>query len=390
MRSPSVGHDLFSTLFTVHSLLLPLHLYPTFALSILSTPLLDLRQQEKIIQYENLITAHSRMILVLQSMVHSSQMPIPSELDDARWRTSSNLYSGLRELIFPAPLSYFSPQPSEKQSPPMPYGKDGKHARRSSMPPERARLKNQRYHHQLSLSSASEDGAAALTVMRHHRSHSQLSTAWADANFAKPRGKVPPPPPLEEPESLRLYSSRRRRRLIQSTAAESEDENLFKPPSRRFISTNISSDSSIGSAPTRLSSYTNTSVVPQSQSSYTSGSSISSTSPHDLHVATSRTRAPVLRVFVPCTDLSEESIALCEQQLARNSLWEHLSVGDIICNLGYIPPTDEEDALLNGNTNSADQQKASGQRQHWLIYTTEGLQPYCPTDAPPISDSSDC
>jgi hypothetical protein len=62
------------------------------------------------------------------------------------------------------------------------------------------------------------------------------------------------------------------------------------------------------------------------------------TSPLDISFAVSRARAPILRVFVPCSDhqnVSQE-LMLCEQQLIDAGLWDHLSAGDLVCNLGYV------------------------------------------------------
>ena len=60
---------------------------------------------------------------------------------------------------------------------------------------------------------------------------------------------------------------------------------------------------------------------------------------HELFMATSRVRAPVLRVFVPCTELDEAAISDCEDALMRAGLWEHLSDGDVVCKFGYVPPS---------------------------------------------------
>ncbi|KAF9533838.1 hypothetical protein CPB83DRAFT_411542 [Crepidotus variabilis] len=89
-----------------------------------------------------------------------------------------------------------------------------------------------------------------------------------------------------------------------------------------------------------------------------------SVSMHDLRFATLRTRAPVLRVFVPCQDKDLYSISnsnshssqggdvpstpmsmaeRCERQLQQSGLWEHLSTGDVVCNFGHVPLGDDED-----------------------------------------------
>ena len=93
-------------------------------------------------------------------------------------------------------------------------------------------------------------------------------------------------------------------------------------------------------------------------------------SPHDLSNALSRTRAPILRVFVPCSTLtSREVIAAAETQLSAGGLWTFLRIGDIVCNLGYVPE----------DSNSA---------RGWLIFTGDGLRPFFPPAPPPVPDAT--
>ena len=105
------------------------------------------------------------------------------------------------------------------------------------------------------------------------------------------------------------------------------------------------------------------------------------TSAHDLFLATSRLRAPVLRVFVPCTELDEAAIVACEEQLIKNGLWEHLSDGDIVCNFGYVPPVSPQ----SESTRTGEQQPTEdGQRQKWLMFNGYCLVPYIPPSPPPL------
>jgi len=102
------------------------------------------------------------------------------------------------------------------------------------------------------------------------------------------------------------------------------------------------------------------------------------TFPHDFDLTSSRAHAPVLRVFVPCTEFDEYSIAACEDQLINAGLWTHLSTGDIVCNLGYVPPPDAELAS-NGDA-------MSGSRAVWLLFNGTSLVPYSPPDPLPVDD----
>lgn len=150
----------------------------------------------------------------------------------------------------------------------------------------------------------------------------------------------------------------------------------------------------------------------------------STTSIHDLLLATCRNRAPILRVFVPTQHLSSTSIQACERQLQESGLWEHLSTGDVVCNFGYIPVDDEEtqeethrsdggisgglvrraslvyplpssynDFFNNNNTtttsntvvrNAANNNKI--ERKKWLIFDGISLVPYTPPDLLPLSN----
>ncbi|KAK1231691.1 hypothetical protein PQX77_005177 [Marasmius sp. AFHP31] len=106
-------------------------------------------------------------------------------------------------------------------------------------------------------------------------------------------------------------------------------------------------------------------------SKITSHPSQSATSPHDLLLATSRLRAPVLRVYVPCSELSRStslkegiapyaasssfrrpasrpstaslrseqtsSIQQVETELMRAGVWEWMRGGEVVVNFGYMP-----------------------------------------------------
>jgi len=118
-------------------------------------------------------------------------------------------------------------------------------------------------------------------------------------------------------------------------------------------------------------------------------------SPHDIHLATSRSHAPVLRVFVPCSEFNDVSIAACEDQLTDAGLWNHLSVGDIVCNLGYVPPLppSEHDLSPGAAETSVRSHSASFCNRTtddvvWLVFDGFGLVPYSPVlEPPPLKDA---
>jgi hypothetical protein len=101
-------------------------------------------------------------------------------------------------------------------------------------------------------------------------------------------------------------------------------------------------------------------------------------------MATSRNRAPILRVFVPCSDLAE-SITECENQLLEAGLWEHLSTGDIICNLGFVPPSSDDVNEFGGGGGGEKDARQSGRRT-WLVFNGYALVPFSPPDPPPFEE----
>jgi len=110
---------------------------------------------------------------------------------------------------------------------------------------------------------------------------------------------------------------------------------------------------------------------------------ITVTIPHDIRAATSRLRAPILRVFFPCSKVDHRTITACEAQLEDAGLWQHLSVGDIICNLGYLPPA-PADGTAPSNTDPSNNDAAGP--ESWLIFDGTGLLPYTPSAILPLSD----
>ncbi|TDL25808.1 hypothetical protein BD410DRAFT_837268 [Rickenella mellea] len=327
----------------------PLHQYPMHALSVLSTEVPTPEQDVMTQRCQKLALAHSRIVLLLQSMVHSSLLPPRSELDEPGWKLNI-AQPGLRELTFPAPLSYFGPQVTERPK--------LEPRRNSGGSPAKAKL----VHHQKSPSMPSSpvtDDHRRLTNRRNLAQGGKRLSVFGNGG-----SRVPPPPPLQQPPSLQYYSGTWRRGLTRSSAS---DEDILQPPKRRFLSVNASSDSSLGSDPTQSSGATSTPP---------------STSPHDLHMATSRTRAPIVRVFVPCSVLCDETIALCEEQLIDEGLWEHLSVGDIVCNFGYVPSLNDDE-----DEGSPVSMHRSEEHRRWLIFTGDRLVVFDPMDPPPLQDA---
>ncbi|KAJ7126871.1 hypothetical protein C8R44DRAFT_779777 [Mycena epipterygia] len=333
-----------------------LHRYPMHALTCLSGPGPDDSETERTLRLGTLAQTHSRFVLLLQALAHSSTAPLPLEREEIDWRLPL-AEPNLRRLNFPAPLAYATlpvvvPQPA----PPSRSGRGRKSdSARADKPP--------------------------LVTRSLSRPKSGLSL------FRNSSSKVSPPP-ASEPRSLKYYTSGWRHSLSRASGSTSDDEwgrKVLERPRRRFASANLSSDSS---------SFSNSPSPPFSRDSTLEISSPirRNISHHDISLATSRTRAPVLRVFVPCSTLElsddSDSIALCEDQLYESGLWDHLSTGDIVCNLGYVPPhTADEPGSSDGNLpDSAGREHALQNRRKWLLFNGESLVPFSPPESLPLSN----
>ncbi|OSX57788.1 hypothetical protein POSPLADRAFT_1185777 [Postia placenta MAD-698-R-SB12] len=156
-------------------------------------------------------------------------------------------------------------------------------------------------------------------------------------------------------------------RLRFTAGPSSSESSLASPPSSRSNTDGRATPSHAGSSSPR--------VRPVDPDRQPEPAVPRGTSPHDLHLATSRARAPVLRVFVPCTALDDAALTACEAQLAAAGLWEHLSVGDVVCNLGYVPP-----AGAGAGTGTG------AGTQVWLVFEGTALVPYAPPGPPPVAD----
>lgn len=315
---------------------LPLHHYPTLALTTLSSSG-SAALEKKIQRLVMLCQAHSRMILLLQALIHSASS-VREEQDDPSLRYRNSAQQGGRELVFPAPLSFTPNDEDSKANAAAPPRGDFRFA---TMP------------------SATGRSRRTLKVNPLRRSPSVMSMLR--------KNTVPPPPPEADPLSLKIYAGSWRGRKRMSTVPSQYDEKVSRRP-KIVVSTSESSSSSTANSPSPFSAR-QAEISP-----------ITITMPHDIRVATSRLRAPILRVFFPCSKVDHRTIAACEAQLEDAGLWQHLSVGDIICNLGYLPPSD---VGLSGNEMSFDDASSP---ESWMIFDGNVLVPYTPSAILPISD----
>ncbi|KAJ7593333.1 hypothetical protein C8J56DRAFT_930845 [Mycena floridula] len=439
----------------------PLHIYPAHALSMLSSLLPAVSQRRKTQRLINLAQAHSRFVLLIQAIAHSSCQPAPVEPDPemhvgvgpgstvptaGRTSGAETTFNGIRELKFPAPLSNNTSSTSSSQSSRSSADsiKDGvawpQNQRQSSTPEGSVN------HGRQSMSSGTSSSGHTAPAPSSFRAP-QSSATGPGPNTGKRKNRVSmfgsvvnPLPPPSEPKVLKEHSwrsvnasshqrkvSQRRGPRRAPEAWVSEDDSPFsnldasefsadeftrpRPHFAAMAQKFSSSDSSLASASASygtsgsggtpvLNSNGSQSAAPSPSSSvfHSPRSRLSyhpaaTQSPHELRLATSRVRAPILRVFVPCSSLSETpdgsgdstgSIQQCEDQLVEVGLWEHLSIGDIVCNLGYVPPRpgaisagDSDDEAEGHGIKRASIRAAESQK--WLIFNGEILVPFCPT-----------
>lgn len=366
----------------------PPHQYPVHALrSISSLPPsrdYDTTAAKLTHKLAILCLTHSRFVLLLQSLVHSSPLPLPID-DDSHFQptrfssVSPTLPHGLRELTFPAPLSFVS-DASEKVPLSAHSSGTGSDWRRSASH-SRDRTNNIQLSHDPM--PRNRDPSKSRTSVDFNTSINQRRQRKLSIFGAR----TPPPPPLSEPRSLKYYDARWRRTIAgmppQAPAplgTYADNRNFMSADDiRKSVVRTHQRTGSSGMSSTSSSASCSPSP-PFSRKGAQDAFGLSTSSPHELHTATSRTRAPVLRVFVPCTDLNPAAISSCEQQLIDNGLWEHLSTGDIVCNFGYVPAAPESD-----ETSSQESDK-SALRKSWLLYNGYLLVPFVPPASPPVDD----
>ena len=320
-----------------------LHIYPLHALQF-NTTSDEILQPDLLYKLQCLTIVHSKFILLLQSLAHSSHQPVEPELEDnSPLRSTVQMPPPGIKLYFPEPLYYCTSQAIQRTS---------------------------SYH-------------------RHKRSQSveivtsESKTPGRKRSFLS-RSRRPPPPPSSDFIIHQSYFSPWRRILQSSYSITISEPTL--PRRRRVLSTSNPSDSSLSTS-ARLSM-----IQEKRSSTLAPRLRIPLQSPHDIQLATSRSHAPILRVFVPCSELNDISIAACEDQLADAGLWDHLSVGDIVCNFGCMPPLrsfPECNSLgeLVVEPSSPDNRSATDDTV-WLVYDGFGLVQYSPVvEPPPLKDA---
>ncbi|EIW83944.1 hypothetical protein CONPUDRAFT_163202 [Coniophora puteana RWD-64-598 SS2] len=445
----------------------PLHRYPMHALHALSSSpessadtTVTRRISDKLAVLAN---THSRFVLLLQSLVHSSSLPTPAEPPAFTPRsqsvsqstgTGSSLPHGLRELTFPAPLSESVPDGDSTavngSTNVLPLASLSlTHTRATSLSPAKKTLNR---NGKTSAASPSPAGGTFAQGSMYSLANGNSLSGSPRPAMASPRSdnsgastQVPsptkgrrmsmfgsnarsPPPAPAEPRLLRYYGESWRRsakpslalsppptKLRMSTRSplsraggfSSQDDFSFTKPfaqdDRRAASVDSDSDAGSGTSSPSFSRQSTVGDVTHAPSNDTSSHSSPPASglgfnpneptsnPHDLTLAISRARAPVLRVFVPAGVLSPAVLNACEAQLVQGGLWSHLSTGDVVCNLGYVPGVgaNSRPSTRSGESPSPPGGPASADatsNQTWLVFDGTQLVPYIPPAPPPVAD----
>lgn len=378
---------------------MPLHHYPLHALRILSSPLYNIRMPPNdplTMRYLALTHVHSRFVLLLQSLAHRGLAFTEVDADDFALTppigTPAQTLSGVRELVFPKPLSVFDSVDetlaNQRENP-----DSEKRSRRAST--------NDTSPLRRSSTRASTDFQSL--IIKKHASKGFLRPVISVLGGGQ---KVPLPPPSDNPPALAYYVGSWRRSLVNRKAGPrsnpvSDDEDYFVSKAGSLPRASYSANPSTASSIDSTSQYTagsnsnsngdtdassisprSTHKTPHFRDTASTARPISS-SPHDLSMAASRFRAPLLRVFVPCADLDEVAISMCEEQLMDGGLWDLLSAGDIVCNFGFVPAPDSDDSHTS-QSHGKGVADGIGNRRQWLVFNGYCLVHFIPPSAPPI------
>lgn len=348
----------------------------------------------------SLVQTHTRVVLLLQSLVHSGHAFTSNfDFDDlALWPMSAPgapVVPGVRELVFPKPLAVLESGQAHQNDHNSVPGLAGPTGRRAS-----TGTLHRTY------SSAQPRASQDFESMSTHGSKLRRSRLRPVMSVFR-GSKVPLPPPSAHPPALGYYVGSWRRTLVHNRSgsgscavSDEEDDPLPRPRfhERRSSSLYRSAESSVGSSsPSSSRSNTHTdstdasSVNPKEGvkplNMFSTAARPSSSSPHDISMATSRFRAPILRVFVPCSQLDEVAITACEEQLMDAGLWTHLSAGDVVCNFGFVPPPEPDSVSQTSATAAQSDHERSGHRRRWLLFNGYCLVHYIPPSPPPLENS---
>ncbi|KAF8150674.1 hypothetical protein B0H34DRAFT_801609 [Crassisporium funariophilum] len=230
-----------------------LHRYPMHALRSLTSLYPTPEDDDMSSKLIALTQAHSRFVLLLQSLVHSSNEPMPLEPEEIKWKSRFQPVQNLRELTFPSPLAYTqatppSPPPKSGTTPAL-VPKRPSHKLSRSQPINSPHLTSSAHTpldfaphptlYSMKVGHGPRPSANSLSSMMSNASHPSSKKGRRLSLFGKSSYNTPLPPPPEEPRALKTYSSTWRRSVYPVDGADENGCAL-----KRF-GTNASSDSSI-------------------------------------------------------------------------------------------------------------------------------------------------
>ncbi|KAH7107068.1 hypothetical protein BKA62DRAFT_227364 [Auriculariales sp. MPI-PUGE-AT-0066] len=312
---------------------------------------------------EQLALAHTRMVLLMRSRAP----PLSSaELDDPPFRPTlpSARTPDEPEITIPAPLAYFDDSSAASAS--------------VTVGTPSAPI-------QLSTANSSKSSSSSSSVQKRSRQsvESSHSRSPSTNRFSKMFGsgqKAPPPAPQRDKrmwfpaggssdtghELGRRMSTYNDRSLRMSRHAHSASDGGGSIRTSRV---------SLYGSPRPTLDFGNSPLG--AFGALDRGFDVNSHSPHSIYLASSRARALVLRLFVPCATLDEDTIKECEEQLQEEGLWQHVRPGDVLCNIGHVPETPE-----GPDVNSSD-------AGAWLIVDkTRHLRVWHPHTPPPLDPAT--
>lgn len=359
--------------------------------------------------------------------MHSSNDPLRAQSEDALWSSPSEPPSSrLRRLVFPPPLSHCTGDESRTPGTAAPSQNsinvsrgrpDGSVRMASAALPS----KKSRTFSFLRRSSsrppvvAPSEYPATQTYSNPWKRSSITSQLSRETGYISDEGWTPSSSHrLAQPVMSKVRSSDSFPRSGSGSSSSPRSTSLGSlfP----LTATNSSSGSITGSSSIVSPSFGSRpqSVVHQLFSSGHTSYPMRMTSPLDISFAVSRSRSPILRVFIPSSDDQDPSHELlsCEQQLIDAGLWDHLSAGDLICNLGYVAAEgDEADVSFSASSDGdlgasyrRDAPRRSENRQkqrstsfiyyqgrpthsrRWLLFNGRFLEPHKPPQAIRIPD----
>ncbi|KAG8872493.1 hypothetical protein FRB97_007577 [Tulasnella sp. 331] len=87
-------------------------------------------------------------------------------------------------------------------------------------------------------------------------------------------------------------------------------------------------------------------------------------------------RADTCQLQGTCATWNESALHVCEEQLVAANLWDWLNVGDVVCNLGFVPtPRRESLTDVHDMCDNVDESGKNVPSMGWMVFTGRNLLP---------------